>query len=64
VPLNELSKRLDEIEADATLAVICAGGYRSSIAASLLERAGRASLLNVIGGTSAWAREGFALESA
>jgi hydroxyacylglutathione hydrolase len=62
VPLNELSKRLDEIGDHAALAVICASGYRSSVAASLLERAGRTPLLNVIGGTSAWVREGLPVE--
>jgi glyoxylase-like metal-dependent hydrolase (beta-lactamase superfamily II)/rhodanese-related sulfurtransferase len=64
VPLTELSKRIAEIEESVPLAVICAGGYRSSIAASLLERAGRDALVNVIGGTGAWVREGFAIESA
>jgi rhodanese-related sulfurtransferase len=60
--LNELSKRIAEIEESVPLAVICAGGYRSSIAASLLERAGRDGLVNVIGGTGAWVRDGFAVE--
>ena len=36
IPLNELPRRLSEIERDEPLAVICAGGYRSSMAASLL----------------------------
>lgn len=63
VPLNELPKRIDEIEESVPLAVICAGGYRSSIAASLLERAGREALVNVIGGTGAWVRDGFAVET-
>jgi hydroxyacylglutathione hydrolase len=63
VPLNELSKRIAEIEESGPLAVICAGGYRSSIAASLLERAGRQALVNVIGGTGAWVRDGFAVET-
>lgn len=63
VPLNELPKRIAEIEESVPLAVICAGGYRSSIAASLLERAGREALVNVIGGTGAWVRDGFAVET-
>jgi hydroxyacylglutathione hydrolase len=62
VPLNELPKRLAEVAENGPLAIICAGGYRSSIAASLLERAGRESLVNVIGGTGAWIRDGFAVE--
>jgi hydroxyacylglutathione hydrolase len=35
-------------------AVICAGGYRSSAATSLLRQMGFSELLNVTGGTSAW----------
>jgi hydroxyacylglutathione hydrolase len=40
------------------LAVICGSGYRSSVVASLLQRAGRADLLNVIGGMEAWQAAG------
>ncbi|KUI30602.1 MBL fold metallo-hydrolase [Mycobacterium sp. IS-1742] len=40
VPLHELPQRLDEVPA-GTVWVHCASGYRSSIAASLLDRAGR-----------------------
>ncbi|HXG59452.1 MAG TPA: rhodanese-like domain-containing protein [Thermoanaerobaculia bacterium] len=61
VPLAALDRRLGSIERAAT-AVICASGYRSSIAASLLERHGMEPLFNVAGGTSAWVREGFATE--
>ena len=43
-------------------AVICAGGYRSSAAASLLARAGFQSLLNVVGGTTAWINAGYPVE--
>ena len=48
--------------ARAPLAVICAGGYRSAAAASLLARAGMADLRNVAGGTDAWIRSGLAVE--
>lgn len=41
------------------MAVMCAGGYRSSMAASLLARAGYANLHNVTGGTGAWAAAGY-----
>jgi rhodanese-related sulfurtransferase len=34
---------------------MCASGYRSSIGASLLERAGRRDVANVAGGRAAWA---------
>jgi glyoxylase-like metal-dependent hydrolase (beta-lactamase superfamily II)/rhodanese-related sulfurtransferase len=42
-----------------TTAVICAGGYRSSAATSILESLGFANLLNVSGGTSAWISAGY-----
>lgn len=53
VPLPELSERLDELP-DEPLTVICGSGYRSSIACSLLQRAGRRDITNVIGGWAAW----------
>jgi hydroxyacylglutathione hydrolase len=54
VPLTHLcldAARFDP--ADPTV-VICAGGYRSSIATSLLAQRGFRTLFNVVGGTSAW----------
>ena len=43
-------------------AVICAGGYRSSAANSILEGLGFKNLLNVTGGTSAWIKAGYPVE--
>src|SRR4051812_29218508 len=54
VPLDELPERLAEIDRHHPLAVICAGGYRSSIACSILARAGFTNVINVQGGTEAW----------
>ena len=42
-----------------TTAVICAGGYRSSAATSILQQLGFTDLLNVSGGTSAWINAGY-----
>ena len=53
-PLAELAGSGAEIAAGKPLAVICAGGYRSSIAASLLLRRGRRDVVNVVGGMAAW----------
>ena len=61
IPLSDLPKRIGEI-GNAPLAVICAGGYRSSAAASLLARHGVSDLRNVAGGTDAWIRGGLAVE--
>jgi glyoxylase-like metal-dependent hydrolase (beta-lactamase superfamily II)/rhodanese-related sulfurtransferase len=62
IPLDELPRRIDEVKRDGPLAVICASGYRSSIGASLLQREGHASVMNVVGGTSGWVRAGYAVE--
>src|SRR5439155_16591262 len=40
IPLNHLTERLEELPKDRPLLLYCAGGYRSSIAASLLQRHG------------------------
>jgi len=62
IPLDELPKRIGEIPPQRPLAVICAGGYRSSTAASILAAVGFRDLMNVMGGTAAWIRAGFATE--
>jgi len=54
-PLSELGRSDSSEPGDTPLAVICASGYRSSIAASLLERAGSGPVCNVVGGMAAWA---------
>lgn len=58
-PLVELEARLREVPREMPIAVICAGGYRSSTAASLLRRNGIEGLFNVVGGTSAWVNAGY-----
>ncbi len=63
LPLDELPQRLDEVPRNGALAVVCAGGYRSSMACSLLARAGVTNLANVTGGTAAWVQEGLPTEA-
>ena len=53
LPLNALDKRAAELDASQPVTAICAGGYRSSIATSLLEQHGF-RVTNVIGGMTAW----------
>ena len=57
--LREEAARLD---AERPLAVICAGGYRSSAATSLLRPLGFRRLYNVEGGTGAWVAAGYPVE--
>jgi hydroxyacylglutathione hydrolase len=59
IPLHELPKRIGELARRDDLAVICESGYRSSIAASLLQREGFHALSNIVGGTAAWLRSGY-----
>jgi hydroxyacylglutathione hydrolase len=61
-PLASLDKSLLPLEKDKLTAVICAGGYRSSAAASLLQQQGFSNLLNVAGGTGAWINAGYPVE--
>ncbi|MFF9481844.1 rhodanese-like domain-containing protein [Streptomyces sp. NPDC014733] len=53
--LGELPGRLDEIPREAPLVLHCAGGHRSSIAASLLRHKGFGDVSDVLGGYAAWA---------
>jgi hydroxyacylglutathione hydrolase len=62
IPLDELSRRIGEVERGGPLAVICASGYRSSIASSMLMREGFADVMNVTGGTGGWVRAGYGVE--
>ena len=54
VPLNRLEERVGELQKNRAVLVYCAGGYRSSIAASLLQKAGFASVSEIAGGLAAW----------
>lgn len=64
IPLAELSKRLQDIPQNKQIVLICASGYRSSIAKSLLEKNGIVSLINVLGGMKAWKSNGYNITSA
>ncbi len=54
VPLNHLQERIAEIPRDRRIAVHCAGGYRSSIAASILHQHGITQIVEMAGGLAAW----------
>jgi hydroxyacylglutathione hydrolase len=54
IPLAHLVDRVSELPANRPLIVYCAGGYRSSIAASLLERHGFKEVAEIAGGIAAW----------
>ncbi|MFJ3975283.1 rhodanese-like domain-containing protein [Streptomyces sp. NPDC090021] len=55
IALGDLPRRLDEIPRDRSLVLHCAGGHRSSIAASLLRHHGFTDVSDILGGYAAWA---------
>lgn len=65
VPLSVLENLIKDLplSREAETAVICAGGYRSSAAASLLQKHGFMNLINVVGGTGAWVSAGYPVET-
>jgi len=54
IPIAQLGDRIDEIDFDRPVVVYCAGGYRSSIAASLLRSKGASDVSDLLGGYGAW----------
>jgi hydroxyacylglutathione hydrolase len=54
IPLGQLSSRTSELDPDKLIVVHCKGGYRSSIATSILRRAGFKEIANLTGGYDAW----------
>ena len=54
IPLNRLAENLERLPKNRSLLVYCAGGYRSSIAASFLQRGGFDSVGEIAGGIAAW----------
>ena len=54
IPLNHLVERIGELPKDRALVVHCKSGYRSSLAASMLQREGFADVLDLVGGFDAW----------
>lgn len=61
--LGELREKLDSLERDRPYATYCQSGFRASIGASILHRAGFRSVANVPGSFGAWKARGFAIET-
>jgi hydroxyacylglutathione hydrolase len=58
IPLNHLQERVGELPPNRPLVVHCAGGYRSSIAASIIKRHGNPDVSELLGGIAAWEKSG------
>ena len=54
VPVGQVRSRTGELDPAAPTVVYCAGGYRSSVAASVLRQAGFDDVSDLIGGYGAW----------
>ena len=54
IPLGRLSARLDELPRERQLIPYCSSGYRSAIAASLLQARGFQRVGDLVGGVAAW----------
>ncbi len=62
IPLDKLPTEFERLDPEAPTYVICQGGYRSSLGASILENAGFKKIYNVTGGTAAWQAAGLETE--
>jgi hydroxyacylglutathione hydrolase len=54
IPVGQLPARIDELDATRPTVIYCAGGYRSSVAASLLRQRGFNDVSDMLGGYGAW----------
>ncbi len=54
IPVGQLPERLGELDAGKPTVVFCAGGYRSSVAASMLRTNGFGDVSDIRGGYTAW----------
>jgi hydroxyacylglutathione hydrolase len=54
LPLPKLKERIKELSQNQEIVVHCGSGYRSSIAASLLQQQGFTSIVDLVGGFGAW----------
>ena len=65
IPYHDIHAIPDELDPARPVAVICASGRRSVVAASLLQRFGRKDVIHVVeGGVGTWARKGYEAEGA
>ncbi len=54
IPVGQLPDRVGELDVTKPTVVYCAGGYRSSVAASLLRQRGFVDVSDILGGYGAW----------
>lgn len=64
IPLDRLPREFGRLDPEKPTYVICEGGYRSTIATSILENAGFTKIVNVADGTKKWLENGLPSEGA
>jgi rhodanese-related sulfurtransferase len=58
IPLGQLAHRISKLPQDRPIVAVCRSGNRSSVAQTVLTRAGFTNVLNLRGGMLAWGRSG------
>ncbi|MEP7365532.1 MAG: MBL fold metallo-hydrolase [Acidobacteriota bacterium] len=64
IPLGHLQERIAEVPRDRRVAVHCAGGYRSSVAVSILNQYGITNVIELAGGITAWEAAKYPVDAA
>jgi hydroxyacylglutathione hydrolase len=59
--LGDLPASFDQLSKESPIITVCGSGYRASVAASLLERAGFKAVSSLDGGIAAWQQQGLPL---
>jgi adenylyltransferase/sulfurtransferase len=57
IPLDKLPDRVDELNKEKEIVVMCRSGGRSANACQFLEKKGFKNVSNLVGGVNAWAKE-------
>ncbi|MGD2168270.1 MAG: rhodanese-like domain-containing protein [Gammaproteobacteria bacterium] len=57
IPMSQVPARISELNADATIVVMCHSGIRSMRVAGFLAQHGFENVVNLDGGIDAWSRE-------
>ena len=63
IPLSEFMARVDEIDEDSAVVLVCNTGVRSSQAALYLASMGYEQIYNLEEGTKGWLQKGYAVDS-
>jgi len=63
IPLNDLPAKLDRLEKNEPVYLICQSGRRSKEAAEILNRNGFKWVFNVTGGTNEWSAQSLPMET-